>query len=130
MIWAALAILFSSMFGDSAHFGILRIDHLRDRAKHIIEDDARLEQVNHIIDTAAAADRRFARDSLAASADLFRLHADQTAQTEALAAVFEKLEANRHVAINAVLDARFALRQVLTEDEWQAMFVEGAAAAR
>jgi predicted phosphoribosyltransferase len=100
------------------------VEEFRDRAAIVVEDPARAEAAQSILEDlrkdVVAFDRKFA----AAGKDVRRSYRDHAADRAEVEAALEQLNRDWERGQERVLDLRFELREQLTREEWAALYAE------
>lgn len=122
MIWALLAwYLLGGATSGGAILTSTGVAQLRDRVEIVVADEARQsaaeEIFNRLHDDVRAFEKSFSKSGKRLN-KLYKLHEDN--RPEALA-ILDNLNAEWATGQARALDARFALREELTREEWVAL---------
>ncbi|MEJ2604272.1 MAG: hypothetical protein P8172_13470 [Gammaproteobacteria bacterium] len=127
MILALLAWYFLS--GAGAGGGMILtssdVDGLGEQAAMVIEDEARARTVAATLERLKEDVEEFEAVFAESGRELNGLYEDHVNNREEALAVLGDLNSAWDVSQKRALDARFALREMMTEEEWSAIFVKG-----
>jgi hypothetical protein len=123
MIWAFLAWYF---LGGTASGGAILtsagVADLRERVTVVVEDKARARIAAALLNDLKKDVKAFESDYSKSGKLLNELYSDHADNRRQVQAALDALNAAWEEGQGRALDARFALRDVLTEKEWAALF--------
>jgi hypothetical protein len=123
MIWALLAWYF--LGGVTTTGAVLRsadVADLQESAATVIEDESRRQSVDETLVDLRVAAKDFEKSFARSGKQLNRLYEDHTDNQQQALTILQELNREWEAGQGHALDARFALRDQLTEDEWAALF--------
>jgi hypothetical protein len=127
MILALLAWYFLS--GAGAGGGAILtssdVDDLGEQAAIVIEDEARVRSVARTLERLKEDVKEFEAVFAESGRELNGLYEDHVKNREEALAVLDGLNSAWEASQKRALDARFALREMMTEEEWSALFGKG-----
>jgi predicted nucleic acid-binding Zn-ribbon protein len=114
-----IAALVLMLFGGGA-----RLDALEKAIKNHVEDSTRVERAQEIIEDVRAAIAAEKSQILDIRKDITALDERHDATVEEYRKQFDRLNRAWTELDQKLLDARFRLKQVLTREEWNAVFAQ------
>lgn len=125
MIWALLAMyFFGGGVGSGAVMTSAGVDDLTDRVAIVVEDEARRENAAATLKDLKKDVRAFEKVFAKTGKQLSKQYKDHAVGRDAALVVLDQLNAEWANGQQQALDARFALRETLTESEWRALFAD------
>jgi len=124
MIWALLAwfVLGGPGAGSGAILTSSGVEDLRDRVAVVVDDEARRRSAAATLGGLKKDVRAFERVYASSGRKLNDLYSDHETGRAAALAILDGLNSEWAEGQQRALDARFALRDGLTEAEWSALF--------
>lgn len=124
MIWALLAWYFFGG-GGAASGAIITssgVDALSEQVEVVVEDDTRRQQASLVLRELRKEVKAFERSVEKSGSRLDKLYEDHTDNRQEALNILGELNSEWKVAQDRALDARFALRDNVTQDEWSELF--------
>jgi hypothetical protein len=98
------------------------VKDLQERVEFVIEDDARRDSATELLKDLGSDVKAFEKTFASSGKQLNKLYRTHGVATEDALAVFDDLNAHWAEGQEQALNARFALRDMLSEEEWSAIF--------
>ncbi len=112
-----LALLFMLLMGPGGSEG--RVVDVSTSVKEQVADPGKRKEILGILKKIQAEDLQSAKEVAAARAALVRLNRDRLCASEEMLAVYSDLDAKRSRSLQAILEERFRMKRLMTEEEWQ-----------
>jgi hypothetical protein len=123
MIMALLMLYFlGGGVGSGAMLTSAGVDQLQDQVVAVVKDDARSKRATTILKSLKKEVRAFEKAFAKSGRQLNKLFKDPGDNREQALLILNDLNANWEARQLRALDARFGLRDELTEQEWKALF--------
>jgi hypothetical protein len=117
MIIAAIAALFLGIGG-----GGLSIDDFKDNVKNTISDKERVEQINEVFDEMEDLMKAYVEELESVGQQIGDLNKDYDAPDSRLEDLLANGIKSGNVSRGKLLDLRFKMRDLMTEEEWKGVF--------
>jgi hypothetical protein len=123
MIWALLAwYFFSGVAGTGAVLTSAEVADLQERAAVVVGDAPKRRFVQETLGDLHSAAKNFEKSFARSGRQLNRLYEDHADNRDEARAILDGLNREWEAGQAHALDARYALRDKLTEAEWAALF--------
>ena len=119
MIIAAITIL-TLLFGG----GFFSLDNVRDAAKEVIEDKDRAKQVVAITKEADKEFKSFTKNVNKLSKQLVQMNKDYNLTREKIDSFYTQTDKRRMAFLEKFVELRFQAKNLMTAEEWQAMYIK------
>jgi len=120
MIIAAITIL-TLLFGSG---GIFSLDNVRDAAKEVIQDKDRAKQVVAITKEADKEFKSFTKNVNKLSKQLVQMNKDYNLTREKIDSFYTQTDKRRMAFLEKFVELRFQAKNLMTAEEWQAMYIK------
>jgi len=126
MFWALMAWYFlgGSTVASGSVLTSAGVADLEERVAILVEDPIRQQSAARTLKDLRASVKSFEKTFAKSGKQLKRLYVDHADNRDEALAIFDDLNSEWEAGQKRALDARFALRDQLTEDAWQALFGE------
>jgi hypothetical protein len=124
MIWALLAWYFfgGGGAGSGAILTSSGVDDISDQVAIVVEDETRRQSAKQTLKGLKKELKTFEKSFTKSGRKLNKLYKDHADNREEALAILAELNSEWKAGQENALDARFALRDTMTEDEWAAVF--------
>ena len=124
MIWALLAwyLLGGAGVGSGAILTSSGVEAIEEKLVEVVFDDVRLGRATDTLQTLRKDLKSFEKRFVRSGRQLNKLYEEHEVNRDATYAILDELNADWAAGQQQALDARFALRDALTEAEWNEMF--------
>jgi len=124
MIWALLAWYFfgGGGVGSGAILTSSGVDDISEQVAIVVEDEARVRSAVQTLKGLRKEVKAFEKSFTKSGRKLNNLYEDHADNREEAVALLAELNAEWQAGQGSALDASFALRDTMTEDEWTAVF--------
>ena len=119
MIIAAITIL-TLLFGG----GTFSLDNVRDAAKEVIQDKDRAKQVVAITKEADKEFKSFTKNVNKLSKQLVQMNKDYNLTREKIDSFYTQTDKRRMAFLEKFVELRFQAKNLVTAEEWQAMYIK------
>jgi len=127
MIWALLAWYFfgSGGVGSGAILTSSGVDELGNKVAIVVEDDTRRQSATRTLRDLKKDAKAFEKSFRKSGRQLNKLYEEHADNRQEALVILNDLNSEWEAAQGRALDARFALREQMSEKEWSALFGEG-----
>jgi len=124
VIWALLAWYFfgGGGVGSGAILTSSGIDDISEQVAIVVQDETRVRSAAQTLKGLRKEIKAFEKSFAKSGRKLNKLYEDHADNREEALAILAELNSEWKVGQESALDARFALRDTMTEDEWTAVF--------
>ena len=131
MIWALIAWHFfgGAGIGSGAILSASGVEALREQVIIVVEDDARRQGASDVLRDLQKSVKAFEKAFRKSGKQLDKLYADHADTTDEALGILDSLNIEWAAGQQKTLDARFELRDKLTEQEWSTLFDDSAISA-
>lgn len=126
MIWALLAwYFFGGGVGSGAILTSSGVDDLSEQVAIVVEAETRRESATRTLKSLKKDVKAFEKTFARSGKKLNKLYKDHEGDREEALAILDDLNSEWATGQERALDARFALRDELSEEEWSELFGNG-----
>lgn len=120
MILATITVLTLYLGGG----GIFSLDYVRDAAKEVIKDKDSAKQVVAITKEADKEFKSFTKHINKASKQLVQMNAEYNLTREEIDSFYVQSDERRRAFLERFIELRFQAKNLVTAEEWQAMYAK------